>query len=984
MVKSLKLGQPALYVQDHIRLDLTGAVDQEQVRRFVKDGVVAPDGVATSAPQLMVNVAATHAGIITRNNAFYQPATMRDGIGSFTRPFNKPVQTHHNDHGDPIGRVVGSDYVDISQRYTGPITEFRERFGGKTFLDTVGVNFQDAKDQLKWVLDNLVKMGDYHGLGYGKLQAVINDRAAAEKILDQRYLTVSVGFTTTEARCSVCSHDWAGEGPCEHTPGQVYDSYPMVLLPQSFMYDEVSFVNNPADQFAQVEGVQQVALTNLASVGQDSAKKSALVKVTPILLGVGGGGAIYRLNYQDSASEDREVLTVSTKKTETPDLVRQDGARWPADAAVLLEKDASRKHYLAEEGKSDHKHRVMVDPETGNGFTDYVDGHSHEVVNMKVRKGGRVEYDEESGRHEVMDEHTHPMGDEIERLYDNMADDNKTIKDKSGEGASDTETKAKKKKAPGAKTTPRGSVNKGPGQRLKKTIFGGGPGGTVDENKKSDLEVLVPADMEVPEGWVVVESDIEDAEYDVETPEALSEFETAQQKELDDQAPPQSEGPKDTPKAAKKKKAAKRSTPGGGGGEGIVTTKKDETEPEVLELALEDEVPEGYVVIENGYDITDEVCEDAERFYNDFVVPEILAQEGGEDAVLSAEQRKKLKGSSFCGPNRSFPVPDCAHVTAARRLIGRAKLSDSQKKRVLACVSRKARSLGCDKSSSKKDSIVTLTLGDNEYAVADLAGLNKALGQTNAQVIRDDADKVFEVARLFGVDRETFDDSLGKDVVTISLAEPQALETKATELESASGERFTDQTIDIFVDRLMELGEEKREELVTKLLDALHAKGLIPDYDGEFADLVQEKEDLEKRLAEATSANKDLYLARQRFYADQIVRYKEALGKEDYTELTDEKRDELITNLQVLSLEALKKEMDVLFKEVIDRVKTPGLTKDSKVEPGAEQTPGATKDETEETTVDLTDFSGENDHNYQAFRRLRDAFKRSGSGSRQG
>lgn len=32
-----------------------------------------------------------------------------------------------------------------------------------------------------------------------------------------------------------------------------------------------------------------------------------------------------------------------------------------------------------------------------------------------------------------------------------------------------------------------------------------------------------------------------------------------------------------------------------------------------------------------------------------------------EDAKLSTSQRKKLKGSSFCGPNRSFPVPDCAH-----------------------------------------------------------------------------------------------------------------------------------------------------------------------------------------------------------------------------------------------------------------------------------------------------------------------------------
>jgi len=73
------------------------------------------------------------------------------------------------------------------------------------------------------------------------------------------------------------------------------------------------------------------------------------------------------------------------------------------------------------------------------------------------------------------------------------------------------------------------------------------------------------------------------------------------------------------------------------------------------------------------------------------------------DAKLSTEKRKKLKKSTFCGPDRSFPVPDCAHVTAARRLIGRAKgLSASQKASILSCVSRKAKALGC-KSAKKKE-----------------------------------------------------------------------------------------------------------------------------------------------------------------------------------------------------------------------------------------------------------------------------------------
>jgi pentatricopeptide repeat protein len=81
-----------------------------------------------------------------------------------------------------------------------------------------------------------------------------------------------------------------------------------------------------------------------------------------------------------------------------------------------------------------------------------------------------------------------------------------------------------------------------------------------------------------------------------------------------------------------------------------------------------------------------------------------LGELGLSDAVLKAAARKKLPGSTFCGPDRSFPVPDCAHATAARRLIGRYK-GPGDKTRILGCVNRKAKALGCDSKSS--DSLET-------------------------------------------------------------------------------------------------------------------------------------------------------------------------------------------------------------------------------------------------------------------------------------
>ena len=65
------------------------------------------------------------------------------------------------------------------------------------------------------------------------------------------------------------------------------------------------------------------------------------------------------------------------------------------------------------------------------------------------------------------------------------------------------------------------------------------------------------------------------------------------------------------------------------------------------------------------------------------------------DAKLSSERREKLKSSTFCGPGRTFPVPDCEHVTAARRLIGRYKSDADTKKRIMIAVNRKAAKMCC-------------------------------------------------------------------------------------------------------------------------------------------------------------------------------------------------------------------------------------------------------------------------------------------------
>jgi hypothetical protein len=123
---------------------------------------------------------------------------------------------------------------------------------------------------------------------------------------------------------------------------------------------------------------------------------------------------------------------------------------------------------------------------------------------------------------------------------------------------------------------------------------------------------------------------------------------------------------------------------------------KEGVYPDQLEAEIDDNTAIEYILDDletSGKEINaDEVYEELEK--------ELVSLEL-EDAKLSTKQRKDLPASAFCGPNRSFPVNDCAHVTIARRLIGRYK-GPGNKTSILACVNRKAKSLGCDSSDSAK------------------------------------------------------------------------------------------------------------------------------------------------------------------------------------------------------------------------------------------------------------------------------------------
>lgn len=214
---------------------------------------------------LHVSIAATHSGIITRNNGFYLPDRMQRGASSFTDNYQKPILLHHEEAQDPVGRVIESAYIDTSESIQDSLAEgliVKDRVGKekgvitealmKDFVSGVMPFSMQVDTIISLFKDSLLKEDGYGGLGYINIIALIQDRQAVEKLIDGRYLTGSVGATTDKAVCSICRQDWTEAGRCEHKPGAIYDEAQCFIIAGNLAYDEYSFVNVPADRHSKV------------------------------------------------------------------------------------------------------------------------------------------------------------------------------------------------------------------------------------------------------------------------------------------------------------------------------------------------------------------------------------------------------------------------------------------------------------------------------------------------------------------------------------------------------------------------------------------------------------------------------------------------------------------------------------------------------------------------------------------------------------
>lgn len=165
---------------------------------------------------LIIEVAAIHEGL-TSNYNNYSAVELEKALQSWVDPYPKPIILNHDLNTEPIGRVMAAK--------------------------------MDKEED---------------GSSFVRLQIAITDPVAAQKVLDKRYLTGSVGGRAGKAICSVSGDDLATEDDSgrpkapKYKRGKVYKGKLAYVDMQDISFKEYSFVNQPADQKSGVRALKSV------------------------------------------------------------------------------------------------------------------------------------------------------------------------------------------------------------------------------------------------------------------------------------------------------------------------------------------------------------------------------------------------------------------------------------------------------------------------------------------------------------------------------------------------------------------------------------------------------------------------------------------------------------------------------------------------------------------------------------------------------
>ena len=158
---------------------------------------------------------------------------------------------------------------------------------------------------------------------------------------------------------------------------------------------------------------------------------------------------------------------------------------------------------------------------------------------------------------------------------------------------------------------------------------------------------------------------------------------------------------------------------------------------------------------------------------------------------------------------------------------------------------------------------------------------------------------------------------------------------------------------------------------------AQRAEALIASVKPELLNsgLANRIEELEKKAARLTSANRDMYAERQQSLAVIIVDLKVQLKKPGFEDFDDSKRDLKINELKVRSIDSLNDSLNDLMTEITGAKAPKPELDEAAVQPGSLNVtePAQNNVQDEPPKFNLENLKNIDDHTYALARRLLDA-----------
>ncbi len=212
------------------------------------------------------------------------------------------------------------------------------------------------------------------------------------------------------------------------------------------------------------------------------------------------------------------------------------------------------------------------------------------------------------------------------------------------------------------------------------------------------------------------------------------------------------------------------------------------------------------------------------------------------DTKLSMEQRANLPDTSFCGPNKSFPAHDKAHVTAGLNLLGRVQFSDSTKDKIRADLYRKGKRFGIvpKENDVGKDFDILHRLED-EFIPEEITELNvwfkdnpdsdlpETIIDNKDNIIKEntsseDKKSISKMKRDALVEKVTSLQLTIEDAATESKSAIDARDSKINVLEGKVQKAKTvvyelEDTLNKYVDKICVLEQKYQDSIISNIMD---------------------------------------------------------------------------------------------------------------------------------------------------------------------